>query len=1182
MCRCHRIVTVSVVAGLLLAVAGQTGLAQPSSQPTSSLYGNLDLQDMAKALRDRGMHELQTAFVGTISLDKKSVTARAMAAEDMISQAARQGIPEDKRQELLTKAGNLYREIVTLHEKTVEQTPEKDRGIKKLQHFKYRYRLAEVIGIIPCESHALKLLYLQGGQEDRDIIKDRCKEAAELLDDLNSQIETAIQDWRTNMKDLVGLVPEGEQVQMMVRYKSSWVFFYSAMAMPKTKKSLEERTYRLEQAITGVQKWAAGGVDSGVKFWSLLLWGMSCRELAQHTEAGRHLAAVVAGKNVAGEIRVRAYIEIARNHIEGGKFAEARKAILDFRTRVRKLYGKKGEFSVDLMVAMLRDYMFRAMAAKQAPGADLHDQADLALLHVAANHSEWPLQMHWAKIVERKYGKERPDSAPVLYAGAMTRLDQWKQNKDGATRELKDKVIQMLEQLVGQTGTDKGKPDDGAKKKPPKPTPGPTPPKKKSPRKGNRPAKAAPKAGAAKATGRGSAFVFVKPMALWRLAFAWNWDRDNDKAGGLFLQIAREYGRGPRDKEHPLARKAAEFAVRSYLGVIKLRRDKSPNAPIDPKLRKKLIEALEVLLKRWSKDPDPATGKDKWNTEIAKWFEDLGMQLDALVPHTPAGPKRLAVMDKAVKAYGDYLAGGAPTPKRTMQVRHLMLSLEFAQWQAEEKYVTRQDDKEKADKWKVRRAEWARELVKDLNQYGEDCLLAAKRVKTAGDKPHAKDLREWGAESEYQAGILLYEVLDNRAASEIKMADLPKRWPGTSVLIDATEFVIRKLILAGKTTEATKKLDEFLKTYKDPERYQLLVEAIIQQISTRIKQLRSILKRNRVNIEAAKQLAEYRAVYHNFAKVLFDRDKTQPLAERFAITKLYANALLEAGDAARDEKKPDQAKKLYQECLGLLTECKALGDQKREKITEALDKALDDNLKALQLIRSIKKAVDAKAKAKKLLDKHLAQKAAEAKAKAKQLLDKYVAELKEKLGIVPGESNRLSGPAAALGGFKYTFTDAKKNDKVVINRLGVFTEKMEFALKQLTELLKRMLPYDADVLLGLARAYRNLGDFESAMKYYHMMSGGIKRSEHPDLFWETELEYVTCAIENFVAKIGNLPAAGAERDKAGAQIAVGLNALIRRIKGLKLKDKDMGLLVDEFAEVQTRAEEALKQLQGPK
>ena len=1172
MCRCHRIVAVAAVAGLLLAGAPQTGLAQPES----GLYGSLDPKEMAKALRDRGMHELQSAFVGTIRIGKDSVTAMVMAAEDMISQAGRAGIAEQEQEELHTKAGDLYRKVVSVHEKVVESTPERDRGLKRLQQFKYRYRLAEVIGVIPCESRALKLLNLQGGDEDRTFIKGRCKEAADMLDGLNSQIETAIQDWRANMKTLVSLVPEAEQLQMMVRYKSSWVFFYSAMAMPKTEKSKEERTFWLEQAITNVQKWAAGEADSGVKYWSLLLWGMSCRELAQHIEAERHLAAAIAGKKVEGEIKVRAYVEIARNHIEGGKFVDARNAILNFRTQVRKMYGEKGEFSVDLMVGMLRDYLYRTMAAKQTDNAaNLHDEADLALLRVAANHSEWPLQMHWAKTVERKYGKERPDSAPVLYAGAMIRLDQWRQDKSGTPQATKDEVTQMLERLIGgaKAATSKPAPSKpaGGAKNPPKATPGPTPPKRpKAPGKPKaaKPKAAKPKAGPkaaapGKAAGGGKAFAFVRPMALWRLAFAWNWDRDNDKAGGLFLQIARDYGKGPRDKEHPLAKKAAEFAVRSYLGVIKLRREKNPNAPIDPELRRKLIEAMEVLLKRWSKDPDPAAGKEKWNTQIAKWFEDLAMQCDALVPLTPAGPPRLEMMTKAIQAYADYLAGGEPTPRSQVRIRHLMLSLEFARWQEKEKYVTRQSDPDLAEKWKTQRVEWAGELTKKLDQYGEDCLIAAKRADTAADKVHAKDLKEWGAEAEYQAGRLLHEVLNNKTAGEIKMADLPKRWPDTRVLIDANEFVIRQLILGGKTSEATKRLDAFLATYKDRRRYQLLVEAIILQVSTRIKRLRSILKRKRGDVEATRQLAEYRGVYHSFAKELFDRDKSQPLADRFPVTKLYANALLEAGDAAQDapkaEKKVDEAEKLYQEALGLLRKCEAFRDEKRKAIVDGIDKALGDNLKALRQIKSIKRAE-------------------EAEAKAKELLDKYLAELKEKLGIVPGQSNRLSGPAEALAGFKHTFTDAK-NEKDVLARLGVFIEKMEFALKQLADILKEMLPYDADVLIGLARAHRNLGDFESAMRYYNKMSGGINRAEHRDLFWETELEYLNCAVENFFSKIGNLPADKAEREKAAKEIEAGLKALIRRVERLRQKDPSMGDLADEFVEVINRAKEALQKLQ---
>ena len=49
---------------------------------------------------------------------------------------------------------------------------------------------------------------------------------------------------------------------------------------------------------------------------------------------------------------------------------------------------------------------------------------------------------------------------------------------------------------------------------------------------------------------------------------------------------------------------AADFAARSYLGVIQERMRTRPGEAVDPRLRRGLIAALEVLLARWGKTAD--------------------------------------------------------------------------------------------------------------------------------------------------------------------------------------------------------------------------------------------------------------------------------------------------------------------------------------------------------------------------------------------------------------------------------------------------------------------------------------------------------------------------------------------------------------------------------------------------
>lgn len=1053
--RCYLMTIALLAAGVVLA-----GLALPAR---GGAYQDLDPKELAEALRDRGMTELLGALGESLKTGtgRTAVDALAIGVQGNINAATQPGVPEEQRNQLLDEAAKILEKIVALTKTAQGPKP-------VMAHLGFRFQLANVIGIIQAEPHALKMLFLQGHPSDRAFVRQKAKKASALLEVLNEDIESTIQEWRLNRKLLVWAVPQLEDFQKKVRYKSAWVYFYSGMTLPKTEEFRDERIVRLQDAIRGVDEWADGDPGTGVKHWSLLLRGMALRELGQQPQALGSLQKAAAAKKAEGVVRVRAYFEMARVRIDSGDFKGATAAIKTFRTNVGQLYGPQRQYGVDLYAALLWDYLYGKQAARdKGRAAALKEQGVLALLHVPATHSDWPQQAHWAAIVRGKYGEDAEGDPAVLYAGAMGPLGQWRQlreSKAPVPQELKDKVLAKLDKMLD--------------------------PKVKT---------------------YAAARKFARPMALWRKAFLMNWERQNDKAGDLFLEIAK-------NKDHPLARKAAEFSARSYLGVIQERKKTHPDAPVHPRLRRGLIAALEALLAGWAKTKD-----GQWDPALTTWYEELGLQYDRLAFITSTPAERLTLNAKAVEAYENFLARAKPGLSVEMRCRHRALDLRFWWLRYKDQQVRQQGAAALARAWKAEKEDKARQLDKDLTAYGAKAKPEADKAKGT----FRKDLMEWGSLAEYQSGQLLYEVLNRQGSALDKMEALPKRWPGTRVIIDASEFVIRKLILGKKTPDAIQKLKEFRKQHEDqPERYEQLVGAIIQQLGAKIKQLRSFLQRKPDDVQSIEELATYRNDFYTFAKTLFDRDKGEKLADREDVTKLYASALLERGSAERDAKNEKKAKEYFTAALKLFVACEGLDEKKRQLQAKKIDEELAERLKAAGAIKTIKQAA--------------------------QQMKAYLALVNATFGTLPED---IAGPDEVKAAYNYV--DAAKNDKEVAKRLPVFIRKLAKAHVQVVAIRKQALPVDPDVALGLARTYSLLGQYKKAMEYYTLILRGIDIKKHPRLYWETMLEYSRCAVMGFAGEKGTM------------------RSLIRRIDRLKEKPgyKECGLL-REFADVKARAQEA--------
>ena len=382
---------------------------------------------------------------------RPTVDALAAAAQAKISRTTQPSTPPEKRAKLLEEAAHLLERIIV--------RAARPKGVKeRLAHFRFRFQLAELYGVFQAEPHAMKMLFLQDGPEDRKIVREKAGKACELLDRLQRDIERAIQERRLERRLLTWATPQLEDFQKKVRYKAAWVYFYRGMSLPDTPAHRKERAARLRAAIEAVNEWADGAPATGVKYWSLLLRGMAYRELKQF-QLARESLRKAGGEGAEPVIRVRASFEIARTFIESDDFKSAAGAIESFRTTVTGIYGERGGYAIDLNAAMLWDYSYRRQAELVAKdprkAAALNERAALALLRVPAKHSGRAEQANWAEVIRGKYGADAEDNPAVLYAGAIGLLARWRElrgKKADVPKKLKADALRKLDKLLQGKG----------------------------------------------------------------------------------------------------------------------------------------------------------------------------------------------------------------------------------------------------------------------------------------------------------------------------------------------------------------------------------------------------------------------------------------------------------------------------------------------------------------------------------------------------------------------------------------------------------------------------------------------------------------------------------------------------------------------------------------------------------
>jgi hypothetical protein len=447
----------------------------------------------------------------------------------------------------------------------------------------------------------------------------------------------------------------------------------------------------------------------------------------------------------------------------------------------------------------------------------------------------------------------------------------------------------------------------------------------------------------------------------------------------------------------------------------------------------------------------------------------------------------------------------------------------------------------------------------------------------------------------------------------VDIRNLIGKWPGTPVLRSAYEFEIRKLIERGQTAEAIQKVRDFKAKY--PEQADQLIGLVVQQIRGRIDGLRERIKEAVTPQELEQfqgELQRYQLAYVSFAEDLYkpaadapmdlagldrkvkeaedlerngDFDALRAMAEelaklagahqvkpeeikpaevlanvmadarrasdaaakkkllpdlagayinavgavrdavreRYALHQMYAAALLEKGEAEKGRQQALDAKAAYQKALEMFQGCYAADEARRQVEAEWLEK-----------------------KYRPIID------AAKSRARNRDQMRRLVGELRADL-TAQGMDPNQTGEVITLE-FSYRFLASAGDQEEETKRLPRTLELLLRAWESHLRRLKERTTVDDKNIMGMARAYRGLGQYDKAMEHYRRYTDGTNKVKYPKEYWHSQLERCQCHLEGF-------------RDNPEA-----MRNLVIQINVLRLEDPAMGGQAPDFEAIRREAQ----------
>ncbi len=477
-----------------IVVTGLLGGALHAQQDKQSAHQQLDPGELAQTLSGLEMSELLDALA-----EKEDPQ---IMAESLISKANQPDLDLSQRSKYLEDAAGIYKEIL-------KSMPQSQEPRALLEKYKIRLRIANILGVLRCEPYALRLLYLQGGPEDRRLLREMTKEPTRQFAMLEQDIMWSLDDWGQDLVKLAVIVPKARDFLKKVKYKAGWLYLYRALSLPDNK----ERAQIGRAAVSKVADFARGGKESGVKYWSLLISGIASRLANDHDQAQQYLARA-ADPNAEKPVRIQAMFEIVRNLIDSKKFEQALQEINQFRqTGLEILENQSGaEVQIDAKAALLENYLyeqwFHAVKNEQQK-TEYTRKAQEALYHFVEKYTDPDIQQAFLEIIANKYRTredyENLNSVVLLAKASRARA----QNKNDEAHKLLEMILARQNQIS----------------------------------------------------------QMVRPLALWRIAMIYIDRRQNLLAGKKFIELAEMY---PNNR---MATLSAKNAAITFKKIIEDRRD---------------------------------------------------------------------------------------------------------------------------------------------------------------------------------------------------------------------------------------------------------------------------------------------------------------------------------------------------------------------------------------------------------------------------------------------------------------------------------------------------------------------------------------------------------------------------------------------------------------------------------
>lgn len=982
----------------------------------AGLAGAQGKNPYARGRTDRLGRTLKTLQMGTLLEYLAQQTDDKGLLVDALLNQARATTDLQAKDRLFSQAAGLLKQRYETLEEAMNRAQEKGGEAWEtatIEYYKARVRYIEVQVLNRAQPYIDRLAFLLAGEEDLKKLRELASSGADELDELQTRLKRLLIGLSGNPEALVYLVPELEEVQNRVKYNGAKVRYYAAVVEPRTLPDANDpeatrpnrrRVKLLEKAIEDFQPFA-DNPDYGVQNVAYLFQGRCYRELARFDKAAAVLDKA-ATASADSPVLVEVLFEIARNRTEQGSALirenkpQPAKQAIDQAEAAIKTFAEKDpavhpQVGVDFKKLILSYYLYE----NWADALRAINKPDLAAKVDRRG------QQAFVEFLNKYRGQsDIRMAAAKMFQRKLEGRDVDPTTMDpvivGLLAELEFNDARIL--LQGRSPADL--------------------PAEAQAEVREHFAKAKKLLEAIRASETESAKLAV-PDALWTLGVIYVYELDNFKAGERFRELVERF------PDHVNAKQAALNSVKIAEQLILLQMD--AGKPVSRERRLQLVESIRLLLKHWPDDPQAA----QYHAQLAGQCEQLAVSAENIEAWRKWINEAIQHYDMVPKDHPRY---------REAQFYGLEL-----RWKLLEQMPQETPEQQKA------RLAAARELRKQLLAYG---MKAHELWQQAEAKDRKADLGRWGSTAEFRAELIGYEMLGMQEDSLAKIEKLPARWPGTAILQESQEYLIRKLLAKGEVNKALGLFNDFRGKYGD-EAARGLMRVVVENLQRTIQNLLA-------EGGNARQLAQYRKAYLDFADQVYQAQiGSAEGAEKYEITSLLADALVQSDQ----ENNARRALQLYQQ---LFRE-----DQARRK--QAIERIRKDIARRMQAIDQAGSRIDALRKLPGLV---------------KQALQAY--------DIDPGKWD-----TAAMADLRYA-AEQLDNDQSPMDRderVARLVQATRNAFQALQKQLEADQAVNAQLLLGLARSHQQLGQYAEALKLYRQLDAGLNPSVFPQLYWEVQL-----------------------------------------------------------------------------